>query len=174
MAQPNPILRPARSIAGLFALLTLALAGPVLAEPGPDANRSNASAVHATLEGAALEALAALDADRAPATRGRFRVGRILAVDGGFVWEQPSKPAAGQRPVVRLESGPDHVATFLARPTDADPHDRALAREWQRREQALVDVHDRLHRPLFVLTARGDVVVYRGAAQDDGTPIAAR
>ncbi len=172
MAHANPILVSVPSFAAILAALAFAV--PALADTTPTGAQTDAAAVHATLEDAALDALDTLRADRAPATRGRLRVGRIVSVDGGYVWEAPAKAAPGVRPVVRLRSGPDHVATFLARPNDSSSSDRALAREWQRREQALVDVHDRLHRPLYVLTGKGEIVVYRSNAEPVGTPIAAR
>ncbi len=150
------------------ALLALTLAGCAGAGVSPvaqEAEHAPSSPVFATIDGAALAALDALRMDRNPATRGRFRVGRILAVPGGYVWEAPVTAAPGPRPVVRLSSGPDHVATYMARDTRLSGSRAQLERHHQRLERSLVESRDDQHRPLYVLTGAGDALAYRG--QDD-------
>lgn len=144
-----------------------------LANP-PNVDPADPSRVHPTIETAALAALDRLRTDRRPATRDSFRVGRIVVVEGGYRWEPPVRATAGPRPVVRLASGPEHVATYLARGRVDAGTRGALEREHRRRERALVETEDRLHRPLFVLTQRGRVLAYRvDAERDDAAVLAA-
>ncbi|MEM9177160.1 MAG: hypothetical protein AAGC67_18255 [Myxococcota bacterium] len=158
------------------ALASLALAGSANAGDAPEAPGdevaapANAPTVFATIDGAALDALAALRSDRNPATRGRFRVGRILAVPGGYVWEAAQAARPGPRPVVRLSSGPDHVATYLSRDAQPSSSRATLRRQQQRVERALVDTRDAQHRPLFVLTAENRVLAYRGESKPESVP----
>ena len=151
------------------ALAFLLLAGGAHADGGERTSEAPSETVFETIDGAALDALAALKSDRHPATRGRFRAGRILAVPGGYVWETARTASTDSRPVVRLSSGPDHVATYLAR--DSQPSDTPvrLRREQERRERDLVEKRDPRHRPLFVLTGKGRILVYRGDSPPETT-----
>ena len=174
MTRENPNdLRHARTWTSAAVIAVLALAGSLMAGAAfadEEADGEPTPVVHATVDEAALEALAALREDRSPAMRGRFRVGRILAVPGGYVWEAPVAATSGPRPVVRLASGPDHVATYLARDTSVAGSRAALERQHARIERALVETRDDRHRPLFVLTESGRMIAYRGDATREDLP----
>lgn len=150
--------------ASLLALTLAGCAGVGASTLAREAERAPVGAVFATIDGAALDALAALRSDRNPATRGRFRVGRIVAVPGGYAWEAPVTAAPGPRPVVRLSSGPDHVATYMARDTRISGSRAQLERHHRRLERSLVESRDARHRPLYVLTGTGEALAYRGQA----------
>ena len=156
--------------AALLALATVGCAGAGVSRVAQETDRPLTSAVFATIDGAALDALSALRTDTNPATRDRFRVGRILAVPGGYVWEAPAVAKPGPRPVVRLSSGPDHVATYLARDPRVSGNRAALERHHARIERALVERRDARHRPLFVLTEVGRVLAYRGETGQEELP----
>ena len=155
----------------LLATLGLAgCAGAGVPSTAREVDRPPTRSVFATVEAAAADALGALRDDRNPATRGRFRVGRILAVAGGYTWEAPVAAAPGPRPVVRLASGPDHVATYMARETRLSGSRAQLERHHQRLERALVERRDARHRPLYVLTADGEVLAYQGRFDRERLP----
>lgn len=122
------------------------------------------SAVHSTID-AAVEAafMAARRADR-PRGRDRLRIGTIRRVEGGFSWVEPraseSSVGALRLMQVRLSLRPDDVAIYGIHPisghADFDRANEVVSRD----ERRLVDEHDPLHRPIYVLTPSRRVVRY--------------
>lgn len=149
--------------AGSVALLLATVGCSTIAPPAnsaADPSGAVPDAIHASLEGAAIDALVeARRVTRAADVR-RMRVGSIVAREGHFEWVEPTRAASTSHPVVRIEIDPAHAATYIVHPRTGDAEVDRYHEGVTDREKRLVDEVDPLHRPIFVLTPRGRILAY--------------
>jgi hypothetical protein len=138
---------------------------PALGKLASDHPTRGPGAVFATIEEAALDALAWSRANGRLTDRRRLRIGTIQRRPGGYAYSAPLRSrttvdsSAPLNVRFRLES--EDVATFVL-------HPRSGRRSVDRRnesatpdERRLVDELDPRHRPIFVLTPSRKVIRYR-------------
>jgi len=162
----------ARPLCILAFALALVLAGPVLAD-GDDApvRPLGPGAVFDSIQAAALDGLAFAHQESVDSRNPRLsRGGAVVRVEQGFSYGPlvEARPADPDRLYLRL--GEDAVAHFHTYPKQHAPIDRRNETH-SPADRAVVDVHDDLHRPSYVLTPSLRVVVYRGRHADERSDI---
>ena len=120
---------------------------------------------HSTVDEAALAALAHLSATTRRSELHRLQVGSIVGVEGAFSWQASGRPTTSRhddwRPKARLSLAPDQVATFVIHPRTGDRRIDRVNERLTRGERRIVDELDPLHRPIYLLTPSGRVLIYR-------------
>lgn len=121
--------------------------------------------LHPTVDDAAIAALAHLAATTRRSELHRLQVGSIVGVEGAFSWQASGRPTTSRhddwRPKARLSLAPDHVATFVIHPRTGDRRIDRVNERLTRGERRIVDELDPLHRPIYLLTPSGRVLIYR-------------
>ena len=120
--------------------------------------------VFQSIEDAAVDALAFsyLDARRS-GQRDLMYGGAIVQVGGGFSYREVRTADEESAAQVRIKLGQADVARFHAYPQSEDRRLNRLNERISRKDRRSVDLIDPAHRPLFVLTPKLAVRVYRGA-----------
>jgi hypothetical protein len=115
---------------------------------------------HPTIESAALHALSeAWDGTRSW-NREKMRVGSIVQTEGTYAWLAPESAESTSRPVARVKLVPEHAATYIVHPRTHSLDVADANEKITKREKSLVDHADPLHRPIFVLTRSGRLLMY--------------
>lgn len=125
--------------------------------------------VFATIEAAVRDAFEVAEDQAGPGDRERLRIGTIRRVEGGFAWTDPVRSqgtVGASAPLqARLRLGPDDVAVYSLHPRSGDRELDRLNEAVGAGERRLVDVQDRLHRPIFVRTPSRRIVRYPEAPE---------
>jgi hypothetical protein len=120
--------------------------------------------IFASIDEAAVAALAEVRSHASLAERRSIRLGAIRKVQGGYTWLHTATAGAGfrsRRPaVVRFRLSADDLAIFIVHPASGEP-DVDRANEWPSASEKRL-LEDRLGRarPVYLLTPRLDVVRY--------------
>jgi len=115
---------------------------------------------HATIDGAAMQALSAAWDGTNTQNHERLRVGLVARVDGAYRWTEPRTSEADSHPVIRLRMGSEHVATYIVHPHTHTSRSVEANEQVTEHEKKMVDDVDPLHRPIFVLTPSGRLLRY--------------
>ena len=149
-------------------LATVACAGAPPVSPAADAARADVradgpSAVFASVQAAALDALANAHLTASPYDKLRLRVGAIHRVAHGYAYSAPRRAAAASplmHQSVRHRLRPIDVASYVIPPRSGSwPAPRADEIP-VRKAQQIVDELDPAHRPIYLLTESLDVLSY--------------
>lgn len=138
-------------------------AGPA-ALPSADSGSQPAGASRRawhSLSAAAHAALAEARRDDRPGRRDRLRAGLIVRRGASYVWLDPEVASSTNAARVRVEIRHDQAATYVVHPKTGNLEVDRASEGVTRAERRLVDRVDPLHRPIFVLTPSGRVLVYR-------------
>ncbi len=159
--------RPATTAAAAASLIALlgTIGCATAPTPSPNAALEAASQpterAYATVPAAAHAALEAIH--RTPYARDRraMLAGAIVETEDGYTWQLPSRSSEERRSMVRLRVDARQVATFVAHPRTGNGEVDRANEHVTRAERCLVDQFDPAHRPIFVLTPKGRILVYR-------------
>jgi len=143
-------------------ILVLATALPMLAQAGPDQTLYGPGHVFASVDAAAVDALAMAHRDQRLGRTPRLSIGgTVIAVDGGYTYGafEVADPATPDE--LRLRLNDAVVAHFHTYPSQGKRVDR-LNEHHSSADRWVVDRLDSKRRPSYVLTPSLRVVVYRG------------
>ena len=121
--------------------------------------------VFATMEAAAIDALANAHFDESFADRNRLRMATIHRVSGGFSWSEAQVSRSGfdsrtRNPKIRHRMSRNDVATWIVHPHTGDSRLDRINERLNKSERQIVDRLDPHHRPIFLLTPSLKIVKY--------------